>query len=590
MQAVREWGHDEYSYEHLLRELSRAKIDYAKKIVNTIFCETEHAQQLLKNPEPLFRCLKRFGCTAFLTDFLLRCCETSWFHDGLQLFAVFCEQNKSPSILSDALLDIHALLEKKQGIHELTVEKIMRALSTERAAQIILQYFVQDDPRQDVALASNKNSRTLMNFFTKNAVVGALKTLNQTQDWNNSSLYRLLIMTLYTHHASLFQAMEYRMGHHAWQADELKEAILFLRRYVNTPNQHDQKQIVMRHLLNELVYRAANAGLVGLLYNKNQSIEMNIAYFQVKQQAIIRPKSKVFSNPRELQALKTLQENQAIIDWTVVADEAFDLNQQESMPLFKAFLIHYTGTSAKIEKVLNDLLREKNTDKKALILSHIADVMSAMHHRDMGKVLFHWMENTVKEHPDLLNIKLLSHMAHALQQRYQKKPTKKQAIDERSILALIKYFGQKKQYALVEKACDLMIEQDSNNQRQPLFARIKKEAQVENALTPDLHCWYFSFVCFFKRLWHGTSKNPSSYVKPCDDASTYRYIQNPPLDITTHYASGQDIYKQVKLRNSLPQIRRMKERLDEMDFKGSDTIQIFNHGNKREQRSYFFQK
>ena len=258
--------------------------------------------------------------------------------------------------------------------------------------------------------------------------------------------------------------------------------------------------------------------------------------------------------------MNLLESEGAVIDWGKIKNESWSFSTGNILPLITTFLLNYSGSTETAKQLIEDAFDSLINKNDRTSLYHITQLLSIVPNRDITRLIFNILHAHVIKNPMLLDKTILNHMS-LFYVKNELKCNKKTDITMQQ-LALIKSFGQQKQYHAVLIACQLI--QPSQNHIQ-LINHIKTEAQTEYKLAPFVNKWYFSLFAFLIRTWNYFGKSPSTYVKYCDNQEEYIVIKNNPNSIHTSVLGGENIELQLEQHQDLKRVRSIKARLTEWD-------------------------
>ena len=232
---------------------------------------------------------------------------------------------------------------------------------------------------------------------------------------------------------------------------------------------------------------------------------------------------------------KELGSHPVLVDWRHLITQTWNEINKKKLPVICAYLLNYSGPKKPLSCLLRDFVNtfEKNTD----YLYPVVKLLQQFPQRDVSAVIFDVLEVMIIKNPLLLDETILHHMAH-----YHAKKNLNQEINSpQAELNLLIYFGQRKQYSVVQRGCDELAKNCEDPQLKKRLLKGSLEAEVETELSASLGHFYFSLVKLLKRLWHygmNAKKNSTGIVCFCDDVLPRPIIKRAPDEVKTPVLSG----------------------------------------------------
>ena len=540
------YSHSKESVLTLLSTIQNA--DNARLLFKAILEQEEKRTALFEQGQTLFmKCLTHISAVTLFTDYLINHYNKPWFHHGLLLEALDTLESDRSSLL-------HVLL------------------ATETHTNIILYQFLSDNNAISIQAAQTPCINAFTSCFSISHITCLLKSLPQDKPWFTRAQYRLLLMAFLAHHENLFPAKELRLSTtHAWHSDDLIQLTHFTKQHWMEGQSIDKEYAIGQKLLLELAVRMANFGQTHLFYKKSQfdkKIAQHLFTRNTMNTLITQISSSLTNtlhwfqqkNDKNHEEMNLLESEGAVIDWEKMKDESWSFSTGNILPLITTFLLNYSGSTETVKQFIEDAFDSLINKNDRTNLYHITQLLSNVPNRDITRLIFNILHAHVIKNPMLLDETILNHMSIF----YVKNELKYNKATDITMqqLALIKSFGQQKQYHAVLIACQLI--QPSQNHSQ-LIHHITTEAKTECKLAPFVNKWYFSLFAFLMRTWNYLGKSPSTYVKYCDNQEEYLLIKKNPNTIHTSVLGGENIELQLEQHQDLNRIRSIKARLTELD-------------------------
>lgn len=537
-----------------------------KAVLRAILADQNKRPILFERGEEAFASfLNQQDSSAVLADYLLMQREKPWFAQGLALFAPKVQQFGQSNLLLTAL----AHLAKQIAAHKISEKDfqavILNLINHELTARLVLEHFLLADRSSSIQGMQSARIKRFTSLLGKSQLLPLIESLNNEMNWRGSARYQLILLALEAYQTKLMKGKELRFSlQQAWQAGELKLLTSFVIKHLKNQHNQDEGLAIGHHLLGELTIRNANFGHLDLFYNAQGELDRFISNGKLKRSLLQQIASQFYLPTAVKKALKTvedcfvlgtrqkeerhirfLEENNGIANWDGMSKAAWLLSDNGELPLIWAYLMHYSGPAAPLEKLIRHYVSASDPQTSRDSLCHLSHLMSAIPNRDIAQLIFTTTHKIIVKKPDLLSANLLKDLSSFYHGKYL---TMDQPMNTmRSQLGLINYFGQQKQYKLVIQACTILIEQGTTDRLLiDTLKRIRVEARVEQELTPRLGRWHFALMRFFKRAWN-YSKTPTDHVRFCDDHSSYNNPVTPLPTIKTPVMGGQQIEAQLQL-------------------------------------------
>lgn len=507
-------------------------------------------------PHPYF---ERFKTATILAKYLVGYQDQSWFETGLTLFIRYSTRKNTTDLLTNAFLVLANQVENQDLPEEKYQALLTQIISTDSLAKLVLRGFL-NDPNMSIQTSDTRSIEHFTYLFGPIQVLAAMEKLNTQSSWTESATCRLLLMTLHKHHKCIFNQEELRLVEF-WKEIPLKEAVCFTVRHMGKAH-HDHQKIIGKKLLSDLVLRTANYGLVDLFYSEGKinpsmlhmTINRTTANAYAARFYLPRAIKKAFNqfkswfsdtHQEKEKITRLLEEHQAIIDWKILSNDAWDTTDNDELPLICAFLINYTGASGPIQDLLTDFMNIPNLHAKQL--HHIAQLMAKFPKRGVSSFIFDMLSKITTKNPTLLDDTLLHQMtAYRILSL---------DLTEDNALGLVRHFAHSKQYALVSQCCKLLHSRFTKNPEfQEKLQQINKEAHIEAHLHRYLKKWYFSILKFFYRAWH-YNNDRTGYIPFCEDPAGGITLLPLPKMITTPAVSGKFFATLLTIAEQRQQLR-----------------------------------
>lgn len=553
---------EHHPIESLLDALgNRSKPINAENLFNAILAnDTKRTALFAMGKSPLITdFFKQGNQEEILTNFLIEHHSKPWFGKGL---ALITRHITKKGLLGNSLQRLASRV-REQTLSKPTMDTILQTLlSTPFIAKTVLQ-----------------EGSTITHFFSKQHLMPVVKTLNEQSSWERCPQYQLLLRILKTEHERLFPPTEVSLtGQPVWSAEDLQQMTVFATRHIRTKNNFDNDGTIGQSLLAELVFRCASFGQTALFYKKNGKLNTHVAgshlqrstldalaaryylvnYAKESLEHFINMVKNWFSNTddEEDEHLdKELQENHALIDWKAMAKASWSHTSGTELPLIAAFLINYSGASAPVTMLVDDILKNRALIKNCDIVLHLSQIMGHYPHRDVSHIIFNALTEASIQNPRLINKTVLDNMVRF--HTHAHLPNKGTLEPLEAELSLLTHFGQQKNYALTGHVAKLLYQPNTwgnyflkcfgyevseNDTINTLFGRSITEAQIESELQNNVERWFFGIQKTFKRWWHygiDGMATPTGIVKFCDDESPYTATWTIPTDVKSLIPGGQ---------------------------------------------------
>lgn len=511
-----------------------------------------------------------------LSELLLQHYNKPWFPHVFSQFAQYANENDQTNLLTHSfLLVANKVTEGQIDMHEFDAI-LSSLLEHESTARMVLEGFLKDDGTQTIQATRTNAINHFTSLFGKHHMIRAIEQLNQKPLINGSAQYRLLLTIFNANHGKLFSATEFRLAENAtWHTEDLRHATRFLIRHRQQGNTQDDNGKIGLRLLNELTFRTANFGQTDLFYQENGLLNRDLLTATLNRSTIANllarflPAKKLkatfkslkewilgHTDPEKEANLKLLREERAIIDWKQLINETWEKTDKNHLPVISAYLNNYTGSAKLLAKLLKDILSHPSFTDQREHWHHIAKVMSSCPQRDVSCVIFKTFEEMAAQRPEIMDRKILKHMALFHSKRHLGIETAQHS--PQTAMNLLRHFGQLKHYELARFCCRLLPASVENQ----LLRQITRETKVENSLRPHVGRWYFSLLKTLKRWWNyssGGHRVLSGLVTLCDKVSDYEDPKHWPKVVKSNEICGQGFTSALA---TIKERRALKARVD----------------------------
>jgi hypothetical protein len=480
-------------------------------LANKTFCES----WLNGRYTPTFhRILQQHG-GMYLADYLRSYSKTPWFLEGLVLFATapLCHQ---PGLLAQALGILSANVEQNQ-LPVKILKVILRRLSkSELAAQVLLEHFGQDNCMQPVQEVHSKGLDDILRFFDKSHLMHLISQLIIKPSWEQSHQYRLALYILQAHQESLFTPLE--GGTSPWQEKDIYDFAVFINRHLEEKNIWDNKSSLGFKVLGAFTLHQAEQGQTAVFCNGTKKMS-RVAAFLVSPKILEQLVGKFIlprfaqegtvpskkDTPREHgqyreQRVADLADNARLQTWSKLIKHT-ENQPNKYIPLLGIYLLHYSGSAFAVRQVLDRYFQSIKLGKQCSLIHPISAFLMHFPQQDISAVLFDSLQNTVMDKPLLLDLTILRHLSHYWGLKEGLRSQSSFHVE----MQLITHWGNRKCYALVHQACQLLlIACEDSVTRQKLKATMIA-AQVETRIQHHLQespRLYAVSIKWMKRLWH----------------------------------------------------------------------------------------
>ncbi|CEG55597.1 hypothetical protein [Legionella fallonii] len=503
--------------------------DNAILLFHNILNHDEQRERLFQGEfkEEAQQFLDKQGLVQCLAYYMANFHNKPWFADGLAYFARCAKKQKKEHLLADALDLLANEMKAKQ------LDDVVNALvSSEATAQVLLQELLNDRAHLAVQqIKSTEIERVIQHFGQKQLVV-ALRTLNKLSQWENSSLYKLVLHSLNNNYEQLF---EVRGAHYiatsSWQSDELNELACFISQHLEKKSTLDCDGIIGYKVLGELIFRSAYAGQISSFYREKQfnpgiaRLSFTRPFLEQLVDKFWIPEGVKEQFADTIERIKSWSDEQSplqkevggyrvLIDWRHLIKQTWNEIQKKKLPIICAYLLNYSGAKKPLAFLLRDYINAFQDVPDYLY--PVVRLLKQFPQRDVSAVVFDVLEAMALKNPRLLDKTVLQCMAYYY--------TKKNAILENESplaeLHLLTYFGQNKKYALVHAGCNELLETCDDQGVKAKLTKGAYEARIEADLSLSLGYFHFGLIKFFKRLWHygfNAKNNSSGIVAFCED-------------------------------------------------------------------------
>ena len=481
----------------------------------------------------LFMGIGEYDSVLRFLDYLLDYHDKSWFVKGLVCFATYAKKQKNHGLFYVAL-DMLSEIDGKDEEQRTKVDKILQKLvGSEESAGIILNQFLDVSTQME---AQDPQVMAVAQYFDKKHLIVALETLNNTSNWENSSLYKLVLHIFAAQYAHLFPAKELnRTTEQSWQPKELNILAQFIMRHLAKRSSLDLDFTLGHKILGELIFRSASSGQISLFYNKKvfnpaiarlsftrSFLEQLVDKFWIPEgikEQFTSTLSRIKAWFDELSPLKKeLEPHQMLMDWRHLIKQTWNDIDKKKLPIICAYLLNFSGSKKPLLFLLRDYFNTFHQEPE--YLHPVVKLLSQFSQRDVSAVLFDALEAVAIKKPYLLDKTMLHHMAHY----YTKKIKNQEVQSPQAELDLLTYFGQNKYYFLVQKGCEVLAKGCDDKIVTKQLLKAANEARVENDLSASIGRFYFGFIKLIIRIWYygfNAEKKSSGIIKFCDDPSPY---------------------------------------------------------------------
>lgn len=497
-----------------------------------------------------------------LTDYLLTYHQEPWFNKGLILYGYYAKKTNKYDVLTNALSVLKKRVESKLLTEDTFDTIIKRFIANKETANIVLTLFLGDKQSKSIQEARSSYTDKFVHFFNKSHILPAIKAFNKNQGTDTAD-YRLLLMVFAAERRQLFPPIESKLPEKlTWYDEDLQQLSLFVTRHLDADSIHDKHGELGEQLLSEIVFRCAHAGFTSLFYQENGQLNKRVTKAQLKRSILDAlaarfylvhyTKEKIeefytmimswFCNMPDSSLDEILKDNDSLIDWKALEKASWAHTYETHLPLLAAFLINYSGPSAAISELLEDMLKDATLRSQGTIILHLSQIMVYYPHRDVSHVIFNALEKAVVDFPEMLTNNVFKNLT-TFYAKHHLANAKSTPLEEG--IELLKHFGLQKHYAVSKRVAEFLYkptswgqwflkcffavpvpEEDTHNS----LSLAITEASVEATLHQARNKWHFAFSKWLYRLWHYGSQKPTGLIRFCDSTASYL---NPIPEVET---------------------------------------------------------
>lgn len=478
------------------------------------------------------RFLEHHDAAYCLAEYMVQNHDKTWFAEGLSRFAFYGKKYKKENLLSSAL----AIIVSKAGKDEnqkASCDAVLESLvNTEACASLVLNEFLNDKNQQALQKLKNPEINKIAQYFSKKHLIVTIKKLNKTSYWEESAQYKLILHLLKSCHDQLFPVKEFfSSAKEGWQINELNSLVAFIGRHLSKKRPLDINYNIGYRILGDLIFRCAKMGQVSLFY-RGKAFNPAITRLSFTRSFLVRIIDKLWI-PQGVRELLTQSESAKVLgyvdqsivqkelkdhlifqDWCHLINQTWTENSKRKLPVLTVFLLNYAGTKQPLLRLLNDYFTHYQKSPDYII--PVSRLLLQFPQRDVSAVIFDGLEAAIIQNPDMLDSTLLRTMG----QFYAKRILKQDIKTPQAELSLLTYFGQNKQYSLVERGCSVLSGICKDKELRQRLAKAANEAAVEKDLSGSMGRFYFGILKIIKRLWNygfNAEQKSSRIIKFCDD-------------------------------------------------------------------------
>ncbi len=501
-------------------------------ILNAIINNDEHREVLFSGlfEADFHQFLKNNDVVSCFAHYLTNFHDKPWFSDGLLKFAQYAKKYKKVDLLSDTLAFLKdQVIDSSEKL--IQFDAILKTLiGSEQCAEMVLKNFLNEKGQGAVQRVETAELSRVTTFYDKQHIVNALQQLNKTSFWESKSQYRLLLHVFYYQQEQLFSNTSVQ----AWESDELDELGIFVNRHLSkTTRAFDHQFAIGYSILGELIFRSAQLGQTSLFYTNKilASKTANLFFSPIFLKRLIDkfwiPDSVKEQYPDDATRIKLafgpivpfardLAKQRSLLDWLHLINQTWNENDNKNLPAICVFMMNYTGHKKPLAFLIHNYI--KFFQHKPDFIHPISQLLQQFPQRDFSAVLFDTLEAILIKNPQILDSTILRDMA----KYYALKIQNKDLTSDEAAINLLIYFGQNKNYLLVQKGCEELTKHCDDQELKTRLIKGALEAKVEHGLNDNIGKFYFGLIKTVKRLWHyglNPNKNSSKIVKFCDDDS-----------------------------------------------------------------------
>lgn len=444
-----------------------------------------------------------------------------WFAEGLRCFTHCSRQTFSAHVFQKGLFQYYHGLKAHGEKHAKTeIHALLQSFSSNDAMAQCLLDILAIPKHTDVQTLTMQHTYPLLRYFEKKHLVAGLQVLNRTPAPTDlMSLYQLSLLILEHNYTQLFPPEELRYAvDMVWQSADLDVLSLFLSLHRSTHTPLDNQNQLADKLFNTILPRCANFGRWQLFYTANNQLEEKLVVLPI-QPPCHQPANPPIKNPKKSpaqeQAWNQLRTQKGTMHWPTMLGESWqNMTPQRPLPAITVFLIHYTGPSLPVQRLLQDCLHHATLINNKAALQSVSGILERFPQRDISQLIFASLVSTIQKNPNLLDATLWRHLNQYYQLHY---PQPQGARSFNQEISLLQYFGQKKAYPVIQRAYAIM--QDPLAASKPT-ARAWQQffiaTQIEQRLQNHLQQWYFPILAFILRLRHRTFTLLKKGVQRCE--------------------------------------------------------------------------
>lgn len=443
--------------------------------------------------------LKYHNEETVLSDYLISHYKQPWFTQGLLLFYKAVENEKGLCLVSTVLKQLHDKAHRDELAITVWNDILFSLIQTKEAAAFLVQQIGQDDFTLPVQQIRINEFEQILNCFDKQHVLFLVKQLVDDDCWGDNPLYRLALFILQRQHDSLLQKRDI-----AWPKEELILLINFINRHLQEKNHWDSQLLIGYKLLGAILFHCAAGGLTDLFLSGSQKLSPLVTY--TGSPILLAQLAHQFNLGEARQRWHTLCESTAH-------------RVKKNIPLICVYLLHYKGPVPPLAEMLHHYIG-RYAHRKALVYP-VSAFLTSFPHLTVSACIFDALQSALITNPQILDLTLLQHMAHyygRLQNHRGNEVTK-------NALLLLTYWGQAKNYDLVQYGCVLLLSAHGDVLFQKKLIQIKLEARIEKELEQRSQSpvWYNNLINKLKRFYHYGLKweqNSSQVVAFHEELST----------------------------------------------------------------------
>lgn len=498
--------------------------------------------------------LQKFGAAKVLAAYLTQYGSEPWLNEGLTMFSSFARKKGQENLFIEALAHLKEVSEKE------SYDKLMQHLiSSEEALNAILLSFGSHEQE-----AKNRLNM-LAKLFTNTHLMPLIKKLNEQDVLPQGTQHNLLIAIFRNTNKNLFVDMLEPSELVESASNEILEWSWFLLRFGNESRKKNQfdHQYIAEEMLMEIVLKAARKADTSLFFDLNNQFNDQLAGYALPNKLLNKRITSLSPTSHVAQVVNDkLKEGLMMREWSDLIEHSWEGLDTDHFPLICTYLMNFTGDKTILTDLVNTyFLTAKLKSQPNNPLHHISQMIALLPNRDVSMVLFDLLEQSLDEHPEYLDKKLLTHLAQFNSKRHYGKLMETEII-------LIKHFGCQKRYALVQRCCEILLTdlkedkeyKDKEDEKLNLFAQVSEEANIEKSLAKYEGRWFFTLLCYVKHWWHygfDPVENTTGLVKFTNDLQPYENPNKAPpiiksctLGDPTHIVIIDQMDKMTRIKNT----------------------------------------